>query len=161
MKLYEIPAAIRDALDAFEVDEETGEILNAPDLEALEGEASRKIESACLYVRELAADVAAIKAEADRMTERRRSLEKKAERIKALILPALEAVGGKVKGTMLSASVATTKSVELDEDALNILPEEFVRVKREADKTAIKAALSSGQVIEGARIVENKSIRMR
>lgn len=161
MRLYEIPFALRKELELIEIDEETGEILGANNLDQIEGEAAEKIENTGLYVRELNAEIAALKVEADRLNERRRSLENKSERIKALLLPAVEAMGGKVKGAMLTVSIGTTKSVELDENALNILPDEFVRVKREADKTAIKAAISSGRVIDGARIVENKSIRMR
>lgn len=161
MKLYEIRGALRSALDCMEVDEETGEVLNADALEAVEIDAHEKIEGAGLYVRELTAEIAAIKVEADRLTERRRSLEKKSERIKALLLPAVDAMGGKVKGSMLTVSIGTTKSVELTENALDLLPDDFVRVKREADKTAIGAALKAGTEVPGACLVENRSIRMR
>lgn len=161
MKLYEIKGALRAALDRIEVDEETGEILNADALEAVEIESHEKIEGAGLYVRELTAEIAALKVEADRLTERRRSLEKKSERIKALLLPAVDAMGGKVKGSMLTVSIGTTKSVELTENALDLLPDDFVRVKREADKTAIGAALKAGTEVPGAFLVENRSIRMR
>ena len=161
MRLYEIPFALRNALDQIEVDEETGEIHGTDNLDAIEGEAAQKIENAGLYVRELNAEVAALKVEADRLTDRRRSLEKKAERIKALMLPAVESIGGKVKGSMLTVSIGTTKSVELDENALELLPDDFVRVKREADKTALAAALKAGTDLPGAHLVEKRSIRMR
>ena len=44
MKLYEISDAIRAALDHIDVDPETGEILSADALHAVEAEASDKIE---------------------------------------------------------------------------------------------------------------------
>ena len=40
MKLYEISDAIRAALDHIDVDPETGEILNADNLHAVEAEAA-------------------------------------------------------------------------------------------------------------------------
>lgn len=45
MKLYQISDAIRQALDHIELDEETGEILSADALHAVEAEASEKIEA--------------------------------------------------------------------------------------------------------------------
>ena len=43
MKLYQISDAIRQALDHIELDEETGEILSADALHAVEAEAAEKI----------------------------------------------------------------------------------------------------------------------
>lgn len=45
MKIYEIPFAIRDALDRIEVDEETGEILNADALREAEAQAAAILKS--------------------------------------------------------------------------------------------------------------------
>lgn len=161
MKIYEIPSLLRSALDAVEIDEETGEILGAQNLDAIEGEATEKIENSGLYIRELQAEIEALKAESDRLTIRKRSLEKKVERIKSLMLPAVEALGGKVKGLKLTVSIGKTKSVELDDNAIELLPPEFIRTKVEADKTAISKALKEGVELSGARLVEKQSIRMR
>lgn len=59
MKLYEIAPALRFALDDIVVDEETGEILNADALHAVEAEAAEKIEATALYLRELDAEAKA------------------------------------------------------------------------------------------------------
>ena len=48
MKLYEIPTKIRAALDGIDCDPETGEILQADALHAVEAEASDKIEATAL-----------------------------------------------------------------------------------------------------------------
>lgn len=159
MHLYEIPAAIRAAFDEIEVDEDTGEILGAASLDEVEGEASSKIESAGLYVRELDAEAAALKAEADRLTARRRSLERRVSRIKTLMMPAVVALGGKVKGPRLTVSVATTKAVIIDD--IEAIPDAFCRVKVEADKTALGTLLKAGEVVPGTHIEESLSLRMR
>lgn len=131
MKLYEIPGTIRAALDAMEVDEETGEIINAADLDAVEAEAHEK-------------------------------LEKRSTFLKGLMLQGIDALGAtKLKTPMVTISVRTSKAVELDADALDKIPESFVRVKREADKTAIKAAIEGGFEVPGAHLVENRSLTMR
>lgn len=162
MKLYEIPGTIRAALDRIEVDEETGEIINAADLDAVEAEAHEKLESTALYVRELNAEADALKAEIERLTDRRRSLEKRSTFLKCLMLQGLDAMGAtKLKTPMVTISVRTSKAVELDADALDVLPEGFIRIKREADKTAIKAAIERGFCMLGAHLVENRSLTMR
>ncbi len=162
MKLYEIPGTIRAALDRIEVDEETGEIINAADLDAVEAEAHEKLESTALYVRELNAEADALKDEIERLTDRRRSLEKRSTFLKGLMLQGIDALGAtKLKTPMVTISVRTSKAVELDADALDKIPESFVRVKREADKTAIKSAIEGGFDVPGAHIVENRSISMR
>lgn len=162
MKLYEIPGTIRAALDCMEVDEETGEVLNADDFNAVEIEAHEKLENTGLYVRELNAEADALKAEIERLTDRRRSLEKRSTFLKCLMLQGLDALGAtKLKTPMVTISVRTSKAVELDADALDVLPEGFIRIKREADKTAIKAALEGGFDVPGAHLVENRSLTMR
>ena len=70
MKLYQISDAIRQALDHIELDEETGEILSADALHAVEAQAAEKIEATALYLRELDAEAKAAKDEADRMLAR-------------------------------------------------------------------------------------------
>lgn len=162
MKLYEIKGALRAALDRIEVDEETGEIINAADLDAVEAEAREKLESTALYVRELNAEADALKDEIERLTDRRRSLEKRSTFLKGLMLQGIDALGAtKLKTPMVTISVRTSKAVELDADALGKIPESFVRVKREADKTAIKAAIEGGFEVPGAHLVENRSLTMR
>lgn len=159
MKLYEIPRALREALEAMSVDEETGEITSDVDLDAIEGEAAVKIENSGLFVRELLAEVDALKVEEERLAARRRSLSAKAEHIKQMMMPALESMGGKVKGTRLTVYFGSSKSVVVDD--VKALPSIFTKIKVEANKTEIKSALVSGEKVPGARIVESRSIRMR
>lgn len=162
MKLYEIKGALRAALDRMEVDEETGEILNADALEVVEAEAHEKIEGAALYVREIGHDIDALKDEIDRLSKRKRALEKRTVFIKDLMLEGLDALKAQgLKTPCITVSVRTSKAVELDADALDVLPEGFIRIKREADKAAIKAAIEGGFEVPGAHLVENRSVTMR
>ena len=161
MKLYEIPYAIRDALDRIEVDEDTGEILNADALRDAEAQAAEKLEATGLYVRELQAEAEAVKAEADRMIARAHALAKKSDTIKQLMLAALPAVGGKVKTARVTVSIRTTQAVAVDEGAN--LPEAYTTVKTTVspNKVAIKQALLDGVEVPGCELIERESVSIR
>lgn len=160
MKIYEIPGALRDLLDRLDADPDTGEV----DGDALaayaeyQGQAAEKLEGTACYVRELEAEAEAIKAEEDRLAKRRKALEGKAARLKTYLMPALEAVGGKVKGVMASLRISRTQAVKVLD--LEALPEAFRRIKTtiDPDKTAIKKALKSGEDIPGAVLEERQSV---
>ena len=56
----------------------------------------------------------------------------------------------------------TRKSKSVQVEDVNSLPKELkvIKVTEQADKKAIKAALESGQVIEGCEIVENLNLKI-
>lgn len=160
MKLYQISDAIRQALDHIELDEETGEILSADALHAVEAEASEKIEATALYLRELDAEAKAAKEEADRMLARVKSMQKRSDYLKAMLLDALHATG-KVKTGRVTVSIRTTKAVEIAEGA--DLPEAYTTVKTTVspNKVAIKQALLDGVEVPGCHIEERESVQIR
>lgn len=160
MKLYQISDAIRQALDHIELDEETGEILNADELHAVEAEAADKIEATALYLRELDAEAKAAKDEADRMLARVKSMQKRSDYLKAMLLDALHATG-KVKTGRVTVSIRTTKAVEIAEGA--DLPEAYTTVKTTVspNKVAIKQALLDGVEVPGCHIEERESVSIR
>lgn len=160
MKLYEISDAIRAALDHIDVDPETGEILSADALHAVEAEASEKIEATALYLRELDAEAKAAKEEADRMLARVKSLQKRSDYLKSMLLDALHATG-KVKTARVTVSIRTTQAVEVSEGAN--LPEAYTAVKTTVspNKIAIKQALLDGVEVPGCHIEERESVSIR
>ena len=166
MKLYEIPRAIEEALDMLgAADPETGEII--PDDAALAAyetanvEAADKVDATAAYLKGLDAEAAALKAEIARLRERADSAARKSERIKALLLPAVEALGGKVKGPRFSVSTRNTKAVQIVDAAA--LPEAFVVTKTETapDKIKIKKAIEAGEVVPGAELEIRTSVSIR
>lgn len=160
MKLYEISDAIRAALDHIELDEETGEILQADALHAVEAEASEKIEATALYLRELDAEAKAAKDEADRMIARVKSMQKRSDYFKSMLLEAVHATG-KVKTARVTVSIRTTKAVEIAEGA--DLPEAYTTVKTTVspNKIAIKQALLDGVEVPGCHLEARESVSIR
>lgn len=160
MKLYEIAPALRFALDDIVVDEETGEILSSDALHAVEAQAAEKIEATALYLRELDAEAKAAKEEADRMLDRVKSMQKRSDYLKSMLLEALHATG-KVKTARVSVSIRTTQAVAIDEGAN--LPEAYTTVKHivSPNKVAIKQALIDGIEVPGCHIEERESVQIR
>lgn len=160
MKLYQISDAIRQALDHIELDEETGEILSADELHAVEAEAAEKVEATALYLRELDAEAKAAKEEADRMLARVKSMQKRSDYLKAMLLDALHATG-KVKTGRVTVSIRTTKAVEIAEGA--DLPEAYTTVKTTVtpNKVAIKQALLDGVEVPGCHLEARESVSIR
>lgn len=160
MKLYEISDAIRAALDHIELDEETGEILSADALHAVEAAASEKIEATALYLRELDAEAKAAKDEADRMIARVKSMQKRSDYLKAMLLDALHATG-KVKTARVTVSIRTSKAIEVADGVT--LPDAFVTVRTTTtpNKTALKEAIEAGAEIEGVRLVARESVQIK
>lgn len=160
MKIYEIPSTLRDLLDRLDADPDTGEV----DGEALaayaeyNAAAAEKLEGTACYVRELKAEADAIKAEEERLAKRRKALENKSERLKNYMMPALEAMGGKVKGVMASVRIGKSQAVTVFD--LDALPDAFKRVvtKVDPDKVALKKALKAGEDIPGAALEDRQSV---
>lgn len=160
MKLYEIAPALRFALDDIVVDEETGEILSSDALHAVEAQAAEKIEATALYLRELDAEAKTAKEEADRMLARVKSMQKRSDYLKAMLLDALHATG-KVKTGRVTVSIRTTQAVAIDEGAN--LPEAYTTVKHivSPNKVAIKQALLDGVEVPGCHLEARESVSIR
>ena len=159
MTIYEIDEAIRRAYE-LAVDQETGEVTDEglfASIDELQLARDAKIDNVACWVKDLLGDAEKIKAEAKNLTARAKAAENKAERLKGYLAYALQ--GEKFKSPRSAISYRTSKSVEVEEEALHDLPAEYLRYKEpEPDKTAIKKALQEGAEIPGCRLVENTSI---
>ena len=161
MNLYEIDARLANLLDVDDdiVDGETGEIVSLEEVEALEMERAAKIEGWGLWIKNRRAEIDAIKAEEKNLKERREHIERitasSMERYRQYL------AGEKVSTPRLSVSYHKSEAVEIDDDA--IIPEEYERKKIivDPDKVALKAAIKSGQQIDGVRLVQRQSMTIK
>ena len=157
--LYEIDAEILAS-----VDQETGEILDIEKLDALQMERERKLEGVALWVKDLNAEAAAVKEEADKLTARKRALDNKISALKMWLLMALE--GQKLKTPRCNVYQTHSQRVAVaDEkkliDFLQTLeePEKFLRFQEpELRKDEIKKALKDGTIIPGAELETTESV---
>lgn len=153
MRLYEIDEAILSCIDT-----ETGEILDADKLNALQIEREEKLENVALWIKDLTAEAAALKAEKQAFADRQKAAENKAESLKKWLTEAL--AGEKFKTTRVAVSFRKTKSVQVED--IWKLDDSFVKyAEPTADKAAIKKAIEAGQEVAGATLVENVSISVK
>ncbi len=166
MTLYEIDSAIMTAI-AHGIDPETGEITNLDELMGLQMDRDRKIENIACLVKNLKADVKAMKEEAQTLTDRRRVVENKVARLEAVLDEALD--GQKFQTPRCVVSFRNTKAVEVEDlDAVlkwackECREDEFIRYKApEINKSNLGTYLKSGADVPGARIVERRSLAVK
>jgi len=163
MTIYEIDSRISNLMEMIYEDAETngGEIADdmADELEALDMKRAEKIENVACYIKNLDAEAEAIKREEKRLAERRKSAESKAERLKQYLAYALH---GEEVYSSARVKLSWRKSESVEVESVDLLPEEFRRIKTtvDADKTAIKQAIKSGEDVAGACIVERRNLQV-
>ena len=146
------------------IDDETGEILDVEKLDALQMEREKKLEGVALWVKDLKAEAAAVKEEADKLTARKKALDNKIEAIKTWLLGALD--GEKLKTTRCNVYQTHSQRVNIPDEPKLICflqtlnePEKFLRFKDpELRKDEIKKALKDGTIIPGAELEETESV---
>lgn len=155
--LYEIKEAILNF--DYEIDEETGEILNVDELENLEMEWNEKIENIACWSKNLRSDGKAIIEEGKNQIGRGNKYLKKADSLDAYLASALN--GKPFSTTRCEISFRASEAVDVLNDAL--IPDRYCRYKtsREPDKALIKKALKSGEIIEGAVLKQKKNISVK
>ena len=171
MHLYEINTEIALLMQQLEVDEDTGEILTSSEdilqqLNALDMERSRILEYLAKVVLDTRAEAAALKAEEERLANRRRICEHREERL-------IEVLDRECKGQKTDLGIATlryrvTSRVEVSDSAKAIgwlrrhKYRDCIRVKEpEVDKTAVRRLLTGGNTIPGIALVTGQSCSLK
>ena len=141
MNLYEITGNLLALQNLMESDELDAETL-ADTLEAVEGEYEIKLENYCKVIKNLEADITAIKNEVTRLSYNRKSLEKNIDILKAAMFDSMKSTGtNKVKGQIFTLSIQKNggKAPVVVDVKTADLPDELVRIKEEADIEAIRS----------------------
>ena len=147
------------------MDMETGEILDPEKLDALQMERERKLEGVTLWIKDLTAEAEAVKAEADKLSTRKKSLDNKIASLKNWLLYALG--GEKLKTPRCNVyQTHNTKLNVIDEQSVvNYIqthyqePEQFLKFSLpEIRKDAVKAELKAGKEIPGAALETTESV---
>ena len=157
--LYEIDQDILDCVDL-----ETGEILDTEKLDALQMERERKLEGVALWIKDMKAEAAAIKEEADKLTARKKSLDNKIDGLKTWLLMALD--GEKLSTPRCKVYQTHNQRVVIDDEKALIdmflsspSGEKFLRMKDpEIDKTALKDSMKQGYEYGLAHLEETESV---
>ena len=167
--LYEInqniDAVLGSDLQAEETltDVETGEVISVGQLlDGLEMDFKEKIDNIACYIKNLTADIEAIKAEEKNLADRRKVKENKIESLKRYLSDGLTMAGyQKFETARCALSFRKSKQVEIQEGTE--LPAEYITTKivEQADKKALKEAIEAGEIIDGVSIVEKSNIQIK
>ena len=124
-----------------------------------------KLENCCKYIKNEEAAIAGLKEEEKRLHERRQAKENAIERLKKLMKEAMETAGEKKIqcGTFTTSIQNNAPSVVMDEQYIENIPAEYLRVKEpEIDKKKLLEDLKAGKELEGLCHLEIRtSLRIR
>ena len=158
--IYEIDQDILDCVDM-----ETGEIIDSWKLTSLCMEREAKLEGVSLWIKDLNAEAEAVKAEADKLTARRKALENKITSLKAWLLWALNGEKLKTPRCNVYQTHSTKLNVIDEQSTVNWIqtncnePEQFLKFTLpELRKDAIKSELKAGKEIPGVALEETESV---
>lgn len=152
--LYKIASNIRQVLELGESGEIPEDAI-ADTLEALNMEFNDKLDAVLAYRQGLIHDSTAYDAEIKRLTERKKSLESKADKLKDYAINMMAAVNKTSHKGLFSVSIGKPSKVVGIED-FTLLPDDYLVTKVEPNKTAIKNAINAGIEVPGALIIDGK-----
>lgn len=160
LSLYELTSEHRLICDAIE--EAGGEI--TPEIEAMLAineenfltKAEGYAEMIAKYA-QMAENAKARKAQLDAVQKVAENIQK---RMKERILEAMTEYGlQKIECGVHKFSTRTSKAVEIIDEAK--IPNEYIKVSTTIDKSALRADLMAGVLVEGAELRENKSLTIK
>lgn len=161
LSIYEIDRAILSL-----VDPETGEILDGEAFDQLQMERETKLENVACWIKNLVAEGAALRAEEVNLSERRKMVERKVERLKKYLAEALD--GEKFQTTKCAVTFRKTSKVEVS-DARSVaewcedngLGDLVAYAAPTVSKSELSKLLKTGAEIPGAEIVEGISMGVK
>ena len=158
MTLYEIDKDIQVLIN------EDGEIEDIERFDALVMERNKKIENVGCWVKNLTAEVAAMKEEKKRLEDRIKSKDRMIDSLEWWLDKALD--GQKFESPRVAISYRKSKAVEIQDEAVfkawakDYAPA-LLKVAYTIDKTGVKNYIASGAECPCVEIVERKSMQVK
>lgn len=166
LSLYQLSNNYVQALD-FLTDPDMDVPLEAVNdtLEGLSGELEDKAVNVAKFLRNMEASAETIKAAEASMAKRRKALEEKVKWLKDYIKSNMEATGiSKIECPYFKLSIAKNPAA-LELFDTEAIPDEYKQIEimsvEHIDKAAIKAALTKGRAIPGARLTNGTRLSIR
>ena len=167
MKVYELVGSFNNLQELMEMDEFRGNVDIEEALSGIQGQLEDKVDNIGNLIVNISLPIAMLKAEEQRLKERRTNIEKEVERIKDWLSTEIKKLdkdgkGVRIEGKLHTVTLSKSSFNKLDESInLDLIPDEFKKVEVKVDKQALKKALKEGAEIEGARLVESRSFRIK
>ncbi|QEK11664.1 siphovirus Gp157 family protein [Crassaminicella thermophila] len=160
MKLYELTENYTNLLDLLENPETPQEVIQES-LGELQEEFNVKAENICKLIKSIDLEAKAVKEEEKRLADRRKVLENRVLYLKEYLDSNMKAIGvKKIKGNIFTLSIQKNPA-NVNIHTTDAIPKEYIVVKEEFDKKAIKEALKRGIEVPGAELKQTESLRIR
>lgn len=158
--LYELAdnyKAVKDMLDTAETDEDLQALMDT--LDAINDALEVKVENTLWVIETLKAEKEMFTKLANDAATAKKKRDANIERLKHYIDEQLQKAGiEKLQAGAFKLSYRKSESVLITDD--QAIPDIYLKVKKEADKTAIKKAIKEGLEVDGAELVTNKNLQM-
>jgi hypothetical protein len=164
MNLYDIASEYKAACEVLaDLDLDPQTVTDT--LEGMSGELEVKAANVVGFTRNLEALAVAIKAEEERLSSRRKAVEKRAASLSAYVLSCMQVAGvQKIEGPRFRIAVRDNPPAVDVFDAAQV-PAEFMRKPEPpppaVDKAAVKDALKAGKDVPGCRMTQGKRLEVR
>lgn len=159
--LYNLTAEYMELLNMAEEEELDPQVL-ADTLEGMDGELEQKAENYAMMINSLNGQADMLSAEIKRLTERKKTLENNSKRMKESLENAMNLTGKrKFKTLLFSFGIQKNPPVLVVDDESKV-PEEFVKIKKEIDKAALKKFVKDNENgLDFAHLEQTESLRIR
>ena len=163
MHLYEINTEIESAITAMmdSVDEVTGEVSQeaVDKLTNLQMQRSEKLDNIGAYMKNLMADIKALKEEEKNLNSRRESKEGELEWFKAYVANNLN--GESFESARVKFSFRKSEGVSIPD--IELLDESYLitETTKKADTASIKEALKAGKEVRGAFLDKRNNLQIK
>ena len=159
--LYELTAEYMELLNMAEEEEIDPQVL-ADTLEGMDGELEQKAENYAMMINTLNGQADMLSAEIKRLTERKKTIENNSKRMKESLENAMNSTGKRKFKTLLFSFGIQKNPPVLVVDDEDKVPEEFVKVKKEIDKAALKKFVKDNENgLDFAHLEQTESLRIR
>ena len=155
MKLYEITQAYEN-LASLEDKEEVGKYLDL-----IEDEFNQKAENTVKVIKNIGADIKALRDEEKRLAQKRKSLQSNQDWLKFYLQNNMERLGDKkIKAGIFNINIQKNPpSVNIKNEEL--IADDYFITERKLDKKKLKEDLKDGKEIDGAELTQGESLRIR
>lgn len=163
MTLYQLNEQIENF--EFQIDDETGEILNLHELDNLKLSKDEKVENIALWIKNLKAETDALKQEETNLKKRREVKSRKIDNLSAYLKNALE--GSKFESSKVAISYRKSTKVEVDDDFIayaksNKLYDLYTEsVSYKPSLKDIKNYIKEGNELEHCQLIEKNNIQIK
>lgn len=161
MKLYELTQNYRNLENLGEQEGLTVEMIQEA-LGQVEEDINTKIENTCKVIKEIDADAVGIDEEIKRLTALKKQKENTVNKLKEYITFEMNGIGlNKVDGKLFKISFRKSTSVNIIDETK--IPKEFIIVKttESISKKELGKALKNGEIIEGAELIQGRSLQIK